>query len=363
MIIKENILLAPYTTFNIGGRARYFCCVKNIFDLEKAVEFANTRDLPLFVLGGGSNLLIADQGFQGVVIKIEIKGITFEKKENGVMVTAYAGEVWDDLVGVSVARGYYGIENLTGVPGTVGGAPIQNIGCYGVSFSHVVESIHVYNTETKKHEVLSREECCFGYRTSIFKRPEGQKYIVTHIVVYLQTQGTLVCDYHDVKRFFETMSVYTPTLHDIREALLTIRERKGMLYMDGYERYHSAGSFFKAPPFVTRDSLERIRAIVMHENQKKARALEPWYWEQENGLYKIAPAFLMEFTPYNRTDFLNKTFRNTVGISPKHTLALINYNHACADDVTTFAQEIQVTVYKKFGVLLEPEVCLLGVQL
>jgi UDP-N-acetylmuramate dehydrogenase len=360
MTIQEHLSLAPYTTFNIGGPARFFIRAQTQEQVHDAISFAHQNHLAIFPLGGGSNILVSDHGFNGLVIKIELPGIVYEDYDNHVEVTAGAGVIWDDLVRDTVERGYYGIENLTGVPGTVGAAPVQNIGCYGVDLADVLLSVDAIHIHTNLVETFTSERCHLGYRDSFFKTPKGKEYIVIRVRLHLAKSGSTKYSYHDMKDFFIQRGITHPSLADVRSALVAIRARKGMLQMDGFTRYQTAGSFFKAPTDIDPEHLERIRSIVVAEDEDKARSLEPWFWKQDNDTYKIAPAFLMEFTNFNKKDFYGKMFRGTVSISPTHTLSLINVRDATARDMYLFARVIQDAVKKKFNITLESEVCYVG---
>lgn len=235
MIIEENIPLGPLTTFGIGGNARFFVRVKSIEELKESLNFARDKKLTTFVLGGGSNVLIDDAGFDGLVIKIELRGV--EEKEDTLI--AVAGESWDALVERAVAKGLWGIENLSGIPGTVGGAVVQNIGAYGQALSETLEWVDVYDTVAEEERQLTKTEYQSGYRDSIFKKEPG-RYVIVRAALELRKNGKPVMSYKDLaERFKDQM----PTLSQIRTAVLEIRANKFPNLRDE----GTAGSFFKNP--------------------------------------------------------------------------------------------------------------------
>ncbi len=243
MILTENTPLAEYTTFKIGGPARFFCRTQSEEGVVEAVRLAKEKNLPIFVLGGGSNLLISDEGFAGLVIRVEQKGILIGQMDNGkVLVTAAAGELWDDLVEKTVSAGLYGLENLSAIPGTVGAAPVQNIGAYGSEVSQVVDSVRVYDLQKETFLELSNEQCQFAYRDSIFKKQKG-RYIVTRVSFRLDTSGRTNIGYKDLADYFVPKNILYPTPSEVREAVIRIRWGK----LPDWKLWGTAGSFFKNP--------------------------------------------------------------------------------------------------------------------
>lgn len=350
MEIKENVDLSPKTTLKVGGKAKYLAEITTEGDLESAVKFAHSKNLPIFVLGGGSNVLISDNGFNGLVIHVNIKGIEYEEHGENVSARAMAGETWDSLVEKVIEKGLWGIENLSGVPGNVGAAPVQNIGCYGAELSEVLEWVRVYDNETCKFVKLTNEDCLFDYRDSKFKR--NKNYIVVEIALALMRDGKPNLKYFDLKEYFSNK---TPDLKSIRGAVLEIRKRKGMVY-DG--TLLTAGSFFKTP-IINLKELNYIKEVVSHD-PKKASSFEPWFWEMGDNKYKVSPAFLMEFTPYNKTSYSSKVYKEGVSISPYHTLALINKKNASSKSFEEFISLIKKEINSKFNVQIELEVQIVG---
>lgn len=347
MEVKQNVSLAEYTTLGVGGNARYFVTVHSVDELQEALSFAEEKHIPLLTLGGGSNVLISDDGFSGLVIFIELSGISFEDiDDNTVHVRAWAGEHWDQLVALCVEKGLHGIENLSGIPGLVGAAPVQNIGAYGVELKDTLISVDVFDTKEKKVCTMTREDCNFGYRDSIFKKESGAHLIVLNIVLRLDRNKTLHTAYRGIREYFEEMEIQDPILTDIREAVIAVRARKGMVIHPHYEIYQSAGSFFK-------------NLIVERKVYKAVTVIDPNtpMYEVDEAHVKIPAAYLVEHAGFSRghTDTSGR-----VSISPKHSLALINCGNATAKDFFVFAQEIQKKVFETFGVQLEPEVRFIG---
>lgn len=354
--MQEDIPLAPYTTMKIGGAARYFCEPETTRQIAEAVAFARAHDLPWVVLGGGSNVVIADRGIAGVVMRPRLCGIEqiYEKGEE-VLIKAGAGESWDALVAMMVARGLWGLENLSGIPGTVGAAPIQNINAYGSSVADVIESVEVYHPMHDSLTTLAFDRCRFAYRDSMFKHEEGAEYIVTAVTFRLSPTPHAKTSYRSASnamaRHFDEKGITTPSLSDIRTAVLSIRQSIGML--EG--QYQSAGSFFKNT-ILDAQQFKEVEETIEQKYPDIAARLRPWHWELSDGRVKVSTAFLMECTPYNKTAYAGKSFRGVVGISPRHSLSVINLGGATARDVQDFVVEITQTIADQFVITIEPEV-------
>jgi len=343
MVIRQNILLRDFTTFGIGGPAQYFTEVASEQELEEALNFSESKQLPFFVLGGGSNIVVSDEGFPGLVIANRIKGISISKDDNQVALMVGAGEIWDEIVTYSVEHNWAGIECLSGIPGSAGAAPIQNIGAYGQEVSSVIKIVHAFDTYVKKMTGLDNAACGFDYRKSIFNSVEHGRYIVTRITMGLKPGGTATLTYQDLKDKFPRPE--NSTLPEVRNAVIEIRARKGMVILPGYEGYRSAGSFFKHP-VVSKEDFERIQEL----NEFKKNDPRPWFWLLPSEKVKLVATRLIEtagFPPGFRKD--------KIGISPKHLLALINHGGGTAGELILLAREIQEKVQKKFGITLTPE--------
>jgi UDP-N-acetylmuramate dehydrogenase len=349
MELQENIPLAPLTTFRIGGPARFFVEAKSIADVEGAVNLAQTRDLPLFVLGGGSNLVVADEGWPGLVLKLAITGIDGDSsdRDGKAIFHVGAGESWDRFVSQAVAVNCAGVECLSGIPGSVGGTPVQNVGAYGQEVSETITSVELFDLKDRQVREFCNEGCGFSYRSSIFNTSERGRFIVLRVTYTLTPGGGPYLEYNDLKYHFEGRE-RPPNLVEVREAVRQIRARKGMLIVDGDPDCRSAGSFFKNP--------------VMTEEQHQAlqkRAVErnltiPTYPALEKN-HKVSAAWLVEHSGFSRGYSLGH-----VGISSKHALAIVNRGGATAAEVIALKSEIQQRVEETWGIRLETEPVYVG---
>ena len=345
--IQKNIPLATLTTFAVGGPARYFVEVSSERDARSALHFAREKGLALLVLGGGSNILVSEEGFSGLVILNRIKGLSVEEQGGSVLVTAGGGEDWQDFVDLCVTRDWQGVECLAGIPGTVGASPIQNVGAYGQEVSQVIARVRCLETSTGKVVIFENEECAFRYRESIFNTTEAGNYLVLSVTFALIPGGAPLISYRELTE--RLSAVAYPTLAEVRDAVIAIRASKGVLIRTGYESFKSAGSFFKNP-IVTAARFQAIEALVAGE----VGAIT-WAWPMPNGDVKISAAYLIQ-----RAGFQRGYRKGKVGISPYHTLILINADGDSAREVVDFAVEVQQQVLHRFGALLQPEARLIG---
>jgi len=238
---QENISLAPWTTFQVGGPARYFIDAHSEHEASEAVAFALARKLPLFVLGGGSNLLVSDSGWPGLVLRVSLAGVEFEGDLQKMLFHAGAGENWDSLVALAVSKNCGGIECLSGIPGTVGGTPVQNVGAYGQEVSETITRVRALEIATGQIVDLSNRDCGFSYRSSIFNTTRRDQYIVLEVSYRLHRNGAPRIEYADVKTFFAAANVDKPTLQQVRDAVRSIRQSKAMLLVTDDEDCRSAG--------------------------------------------------------------------------------------------------------------------------
>src|SRR5262245_11540871 len=351
-LIQQNVPLAPLTTLRIGGPARFFAEARVEDEMLEAFSFAEQQRLPLFILGGGSNALVADEGFPGLVVHVALKGLSWRRQGDDVIVTAQAGEDWDEFVRQCVERGLAGVECLSGIPGSVGGTPVQNVGAYGQEVSETIVSVRVFDRLTGRFVELSDSECGFSYRASIFNNSARDRYVVTAVTYALKPDAEPAIRYPDLKNFFSNTST-KPSLGETREAVRTIRARKAMLIMPDDPDCRSAGSFFKNP-IITSETFSRIEAIVREQNLIGDAEQVPKF-PADDGKVKIPAAWLIE-----RAGFQKGYCRGRVGISSKHTLAIINRGGATAREVTGLMKEIQERVAERFGVSLTPEPVFVG---
>lgn len=344
MLLQENIPLAPLTTFKIGGPARFFVEAKSRNEVEEAVAFAQQRELPLFVLGGGSNLVVSDSGWPGLVLKVGVAGIeTRPGNENGrVLFDVGAGESWDRFVAHAVAEQCAGVECLSGIPGSVGGTPVQNVGAYGQEVSETIESVEVFDRRDNQIRELCNEACGFSYRSSIFNASERDRFIILRVSVALTPGGEPHLEYADLKQHFDGRKI-EPTLGETREAVRQIRAVKGMLIVPGDPDCQSAGSFFKNPV---------LSADLLGDLKKRASTKNltiPSYPALDQQ-HKVSAAWLVEHSGFARGYEAGR-----VGISHKHALAIVNRGGATAADVLALKEQIQERVEAIWGVRLEAE--------
>ncbi|MGC2299434.1 MAG: FAD-binding protein, partial [Acidobacteriaceae bacterium] len=228
MLLQEHVSLAPYTTFGIGGPARWFVEATEEASVPEAARFAREHGVPLFVLGGGSNVLVSDEGFPGVVVRIAIMGIEQEAD----LFRAAAGENWDSFVSLAIERGYGGVECLAGIPGTVGGTPVQNVGAYGQEVSNTIVAVRIFDRQDLTFGELPAEGCGFSYRRSIFNSTHRDRFVVLQVVYRLRPKAPPVVSYPDLKRYFQDRRDL-PSLKETAAAVREIRHRKGMLLVEG----------------------------------------------------------------------------------------------------------------------------------
>jgi UDP-N-acetylmuramate dehydrogenase len=348
--LQENIPLAPYTTFRIGGPARFFCEVATGEELLEAVTFARERNLPIFVLGGGSNLLVTDRGFDGLVLRVKIEGcVTIgggyrddRPKQTSLTYDVPGGMDWDAFVLKVAEADITGIECLAGIPGLVGGAPIQNIGAYGQEVSTSILWVRVLDLETLKFVSLTAEHCGFAYRRSIFNTTHRNRYIVISVTFRFDLDATPSLRYADLKEYFSNRAS-APKPIEIYHAVRNIRQGKGMLIVEGEADCRSAGSFFKNPVVPT-SVLEDIASTLTLPADKIP------HWTAGENLVKLPAAWLLEHAGFVKGFHLGEA-----GISSRHTLALINRGHATFADISALRDTIQREVVRRFGIQLEQE--------
>ncbi len=338
--VQENLALSPWTTFRIGGPARYFLNATSEADVIAGLDFAASRSLPVFVLGGGSNLLVSDEGFPGLVLRVGIEG---PPGESG-LVRVAAGEDWDAVVAASVDRDMAGIECLSGIPGLAGGTPVQNVGAYGQEIADVLVSVRAIDRHKGTVLELSRDQCGFEYRTSIFNTSQRDRYIVLSMTYSLRKGAPPVVKYPDLLKRFDGRAE-PPSLADVRRAVREIRAGKGMLIVEGDPDCRSAGSFFKNP-VVTEGEYVRI--------QNDVQEIVPRY-PAGTGKIKTSAAWLIE-----RAGFKKGFVIGPAAVSSRHTLALTNRGGAKAADIVRLAREIRRGVEDRFGLRLIPEPVFVG---
>jgi UDP-N-acetylmuramate dehydrogenase len=342
--ITENVLLAPYTTLGVGGPARYFAAPQTEAAVSEALRWAHQHAQPVFVLGGGSNLLVSDAGFSGLVLHICITGIETHDADGHRIYSAGAGVEWDNLVAQSVEDNCAGLECLSGIPGTVGGTPVQNVGAYGHEVSATIVRVQAIEASTGEPVEFDNAACAFQYRQSRFNLADAGRYILTCVDYALEPGGAPKLAYAELKRHFNNHAS-TPSLAEVRESVLTIRRSKGMVLDEHDADSRSAGSFFKNP-VVSRGVLDRI--ATASDNPVP-------HFDTATGEVKLAAAWLIEQAGIARGFALGP-----VAISSKHTLALVNRGGATAADILRLKTYVQRRVHQRFGVELLPEPVMLG---
>ena len=349
--IRQNVLLAPFTTLKIGGNARFFVSAENEDQVIEAFNFAKENSFELFILGGGSNILISDKGFDGLVLQIAIKGISTDTESSGkTNITAGAGEDWDAFVRFCVEKNFQGIECLSGIPGLVGGTPVQNVGAYGQEVSETIVSVRCFDRKTFGIVEMNNTECKFAYRKSIFNTTDLERFIVLSVKYALNVAENPKIVYADLQKHFDEKN---PTLKETREAVLAIRASKSMVIDENDVNSRSAGSFFKNP-VVSKEIFEKVvekarNLKIIQENQNL-----PFYKAGGENV-KIPAAWLIE-----NSGFQKGFTKGNAGLSTRHTLAIINRENATAADILDLMNEIQNTVKRNFGILLIPEPVFVG---
>jgi UDP-N-acetylmuramate dehydrogenase len=350
MQIQENLPLAPFTTFKIGGPARFFLEARTTSEVGDAVRFAQSQSLPLFVLGGGSNLLISDAGWPGLVLKVAVRAIDERREGDKVLFEVGAGEDWDKFVARAVARNCAGMECLSGIPGSVGGTPVQNVGAYGQEVSETIESVLVFDLKDGQLRELCNEACGFSYRTSIFNTTERGRFIILRVSYALTPDGKPLLKYADLQKHFSGWNKQ-PTLADVQEAVRKIRASKGMLITPGDEDSRSAGSFFKNPVL----SNAQYRDLRQRAAGKNLQVPSYPVLDEQ---HKVSAAWLVEHSGFT------KGYRQgSAGISRKHSLALVNRGNATAADVMALQDQIQQRVLEIWNIQLHPEPVFVGFDL
>jgi len=332
--IDSAVSLAPYTTFNIGGNAEYFSIAGEESDYKELIAFATEKQLSITIIGGGSNILVSDEGISGLVIKNDFTEIRYQELDDEVMVSVGSGVVFDKLVEDTVSKNYWGLENLSHIPGSVGATPIQNVGAYGVEVSSVIDSVQAIDVRTGDCKTFSNENCQFGYRDSFFKSREGKNFIVTRVVYRLQKNGEPKISYKDLKNYFK--EELNPSAQKVREAVISIRSHK----FPDWNKLGTAGSFFKNPI---------ITPALLEELQLKYPDIPAF--PVDDGLFKVSAGWLLDHVCN-----LRGYRQEQVGTYESQALVVVNYGLATATEVSDFANEVVRRVFEKTKINLVWEV-------
>jgi UDP-N-acetylmuramate dehydrogenase len=334
MSFTTNQSLKGLNTFRIDVKAKYFAEVFVEEDLQTLFSDPISKENKLLVLGGGSNMLFV-KDYEGLVLKVSIKGINVEEHGDDVLVTAGAGEVWDVLVKYCVAKGYAGMENLTLIPGTVGASPIQNIGAYGVEIKDIFESCRAFEIATGEIRIFTKADCQFAYRESIFKGKLKGKYIITSVTYRLSKKPDVQTHYGAINAELQRRGINEPTIADVSEVVAAIRVSK----LPDPSTIGNAGSFFKNP-IVDRPIFEQL--VLQFPDMP--------HYPAPDGRTKLAAGWLIETCGFKgMVDGNTGTWKN-------QALVLVNHGGATGQEVYRFSETIIKTVQEKFGIFLEREV-------
>ncbi|MCD5381974.1 MAG: UDP-N-acetylmuramate dehydrogenase [Candidatus Pacebacteria bacterium] len=332
--IQKDIPLAPYTTFGIGGVADFFVSVDSFDAVREACQWAQANNQPIQILGHGSNVLISDEGVRGLVIHMAVHGVTYTDTPAGVLVTAGAGVVFDDLVADTVARGLWGLENLSAIPSSVGAAPVQNIGAYGAEVATMITEVAIYDYATNETRRLSGHECAFGYRDSIFKKEVAASWVVTQVTFLLHTEGGPNIAYKDLAHHFDGNDM--PTCAHVRDAVIAIRSQK----FPDWSTEGNAGSFFKNPV------IPRVQYAELIERYPDMPG-----FPTDDGHIKTSTAWILDHILHSKG-----VQEGSVRLYERQPLVLVNCGGATATEVAGFAQSIADRVQECCGIALEWEV-------
>jgi UDP-N-acetylmuramate dehydrogenase len=348
--IVPSAPLAHLTTFGLGGPARFFAEITEASDVTAALHWAKERDLPAFILGGGSNLVVADEGFPGLVLHMRTRGLHWTQAGGEVRVEVQSGEAWDDVVAEAVLRNAAGIECLSGIPGTMGAAPVQNIGAYGQEVGESLRSVRVLDRDTLEVRDLSAQGCEFGYRTSLF-RYEPRRFVILSVTLGLVAGGRPVLRYAELASAFPGNA--GPSLAEVRQTVLALRRKKSMVLDEADPNRRSAGSFFTNPVVTAEfaaDITERAVAAGFVQEPEEMPC-----FTLGDGRVKLAAGWLIEHAG------LPKGFRvGSVGISSSHALALVHHGGGTTADLLRLALQVRTAVFDCFAVELAPEPVFLG---
>lgn len=349
--LSFGVPLAPLTNLKLGGTARYFIEVEGLETAKEAVRWALRHDLPLAVIAGGSNVVVADGGWTGILLRMAMRGIALEREGDVVMVTAAAGEPWDELVARCVGDKLAGIECLAGIPGSVGATPIQNVGAYGQEVSEVVENVQVLDRKSLEVRSFSGAECGFGYRTSSFRENPG-RFLVLAVTFRLLRGGTPIVKYPQLEGALRARRA-APTTAEVREAVLELRRAKSMVVDPTDPNSRSVGSFFINPV------LDAASLAALTDEARGCGALLPGEslptFPIGDGRFKMPAAWLIEHSGFEKG-----LQRGSVGISDAHALALVHHGGGTTAEFVALARDIREGVLQRFSIELQPEPVFLG---
>ena len=350
LAIRDRVPLAPLTTLELGGEARHLVDAADEAAIVEALAWAEARGLPVLILGGGSNVVIADRGWDGLVIRIATRGRRFEEAGGVVTLTAAAGEPWDDVVADAVARSLAGLECLSGIPGLVGATPIQNVGAYGQEVADTIRSVRVLERAGRRIRELTAEACGFAYRDSGFKR-DPDRFVVLGVTFALRPGGAPGLRYRELADAFADGP--RPTLADVRATVLALRAKKSMVIAAGDPNRRSVGSFF-TNPVVDAAQADAVAARAVALGAIAAAAEMP-RWPAPGGAVKLSAGWLIE-----RAGIRKGHRRGAVGVSSAHALALVHHGGGSTAALVELAREVRDAVHAQFAMTLVPEPTIIG---
>lgn len=332
--IHKNVSMRTYTTLKTGGVARFVVEVKNVEEVGEVGRFAKQNALPLLVLGGGSNVLVEDDGFSGVVVLNRLKGRKYiDNGDDTVTLVCHSGEILDEVVADTVERGLWGMENLSAIPGTVGATPVQNVGAYGVEVSDFILQVETIFLLDGSRKIFSHSECDFGYRESFFKTDLGKNYFITAVHMKLKKIPNPILSYADL---VEKFSDVTPSIQEVRDSIISVRSKK----FPDWKVVGTAGSFFKNP-IITSMQSEALHALYPDIPQ----------YEIGGGMVKIPLGYVLD-----KVCGLKGYRVGGVGLFTEQALVLVNYGDATATEIKLFVNDIQQKVFEKTKINIFPEV-------
>lgn len=339
-----GVPMAPMTSLGVGGPARWFSQAATTDDVAAARRWCADADVPLYVLGGGTNMVVADRGADVLVLQVAIRGVEFGQRGSSTSLRLGAGEPWDDAVAAAVSRGLAGLECLSGIPGSVGGTPVQNVGAYGQDVGQTIVGVTALDRESGDVVTLTASDCQFGYRTSRFKSKDQGRFIVCEVLFELRV-GPPTVTYPDVADFLAQAGLETPVLQDVRNAVLAIRRTKGMVIDPGDSDTRSVGSFFINP----------VVDPARHGELGETAADTVPGFVLSTGQVKVPAAWLVE-----QSGFVRGYQAGAVGLSAKHPLAIVNRGAGTAQEIVALAAAIKRRVIDRFGIWLSAEPVFVG---
>ena len=334
--METNVNLKHYNSFGFKTTTKYFVEINEIQELEALIRSDVFKSEKHLILSGGNNILFQEECFDGLVVYINTKGIeVLRERENEVVVRAQAGENWPDFVRFTVEKGWHGLENLAHIPGKVGAAPVQNIGAYGIELKDSFLQCEALELATGEKRVFTKEECCFGYRNSVFKNELKGQYVITSVDFLLHKQAKLKLEYGNIKAYLSEHGIETPTLLQLHDAICAIRDAK----LPDVKQIGSAGSFFKNPV------IDRVQFEALQKDYPSIP-----HYDEPNGKVKVPAGWLIEQAGW-------KGWRDEhMGVYEKQALVLVHYGGGKGEDIVCLAKRIQDSVEEKFGIKITPEV-------